>query len=1417
MKIANAGIANQRAAQPVDDESTDKPVEGTEKKAAANNDVESKKEPFPNANVVQQLAGPMSGTRRKSTTEDSKATDKDNTGDSKNTENKDNTGNKADKKIDYEKQAKDNNWTPIERNSELPPMSAISPERQGEDVITYNLDGETYSVSKEVSPFKYSQLDNKVKNIGIQQTDDNINVDLPNSSATDFMAAKTTDDDKTVAQLFKEDMKEEWEDLETDDPRREYLDLFQVKSAMTGGLHYLPNQTHSDGNASDTKFADSELIHTASLYGLVDEEGVHQRLGELADMEPVRKGTDKLMQGAVDKIEDKDGLTDKIFKTMMSDEYGQFLQKSQEGAETRFQNDLQSLTQLDPDKAEEVREKLIFGGSADSLNKMVENREYSDEALEIAVRNEVKTGLAATTLMVFGNGAANTTIQNHLAGKTDDVPKHLEQKLQGFKEAENVLSNALVDSIKQGTPDGQADMQDVMKRVAHGIEDGVSGGAAVAINSVVKSGVIPTMGAVLPTLAAGYSMLSKGDERTKEDKMGEARMLLTMVAAAPDFANTTVGKILDKPGMASTLGLDGSGLEALREPLKKALPDAFKKEQGKPSPSIAKPIELDNFPEQHGKWSGDVAMMSGGLPSKAAAQPGDSAAVTDLFDGASEAGDIDTKARVDRETGFLNLALDTAIEDLDPKEANQRFESWFDELSESEGFGTKERERYRSDFAKVFNDEVEARGASGSGNSGTDTPSIAEVMERINNGNPYNLEGGRQTMPGTAEVMSEVNEDISAAQARIFDERGKAFSGSIDKLDPANREQVLERVNKDADKKGVGGTPNDKLKYVGTAMGIAGAIADTTGGALDIALGGIGIDKLRKEGKDPQDWPAAYAQASLGIIGGTVTIGAAGTGLAASVVGGAAAGATLGVAAGALGLGGVAIGAISLGIMEVVKKEQQENANEDTQDLFANAQEHGMMEENYGEKLNYLQHAQHEYDFDNQHVQGPFPNGTPVWESQPDQYDDFTDQVEKDGNISPDWFSDWHKDNPDSAVANINDSPTSVETDPSGNSLLGGQDSNPVDEKGNVILNDDGTLPLDDSGTLYLPVEIGTFDDFKEDIDKVDMDSIQLLDGGRVSFRKDGSDQVIDPLKGGKTDRRVREDIAGYLTRLHNFTHPDGEFDAGVADRIQKIHGRTDDYNELDALDAFLNPESPDSTEEVPEDEALPDLEAASDVGTYADFKEDIDKVDMASIRRDKDDKDVIYFKKDGMWQKLNKNSDSSSSSSGDVFGANSSPSSSNEDIFSHLVQLHDIVRPNGELNEDIARKVDDVFGRTDDYNDIERLQEHLDEGDRPDVNVVELDGTFGDFVEDVDRIDVGSIQLRDNGRVEFRKDGVVQLIDPNVGGKVNEKAVEYLTELHELANPNGEYDEAIGTEMDEIFGRNDDNNSVEEVREALA
>lgn len=1180
---------------------------------------------------------------------------------------------------EFRAKAKEKDWIVVEENDELPPLGKLKPTRVDDTTYTYEYNGKTFAVSAHLTPFKYSVLESKVVGSDIRRTDNDINVDVADSEATDFMNAKTTEDGKTVGELFHDNMKDEWGSLDMSDPRRQYYELLQAKTALETGYVYKPAITVADGDWSETKDRDGVVMHSANTYGLLKEEEIYKKLAALSDNDSVKNGIDKLMQDAVDKIADKNGLTNKIYNSMMSDDYVNMLNDMDPtAANVRFANDFKSLQMLDKDKAEEVFSKLSveFGSGVDidvdmvnDVAEMVKNGSFSDESLKAAVTDTVTLGLSSTWSALFGITFTDRAVQAYLNGKgggslSDDVKRSLD----GYKAAVTLLSRAMQESFKEfgavNWKDISSRLNDIFKLTnPDGFSAGATRGAAFLIQAAMSRGVLPAIGGILATTAAIYN-LSKNKGETVEDRMAAARLFMISIATSPAVIGNALdifGKVFNKPGVRDLLGFGDN--TQLREIFEKKFPGSA-------------PVVSDDL-----RYSAD-----------------------------------------DYRAGMSSNGSQPAADQADIR-------SWFSDVASGDvSFATA-----RSDFS---DDELSFHTAMEDGNS------------RVSD---------------------------AASRAAVIDQ------AAVDELDLQSRSILDSRLNATLNEMRIDPKGMDipsKLRIVGTVLGPVGIVADTAGGFLDLALGAMGIDKLIKNGGTSLQ----YAEKSMQVLGGASIAAMAGTSLAALVAGPALA-SSLMLASGILGIVGVGFGVIGGIIAREVAKEkkgQELNKRAEQFNIWSTLE---VTEKDWGVHLNYTQNSRYAYydNYGSESYFAEFPADTPVWEARPEQFEDFTEHLRHNDHLPSDgWFDSWDKAN--GVVIDHNSD---------------------GDESGLPRFGDDKSYRNKvGGGKAYTK---GTFGDFKEDVDRVDVGAIELLDDGRVIFVKDGFKQIIDPVI-GNDGSDLNPKIIAYLTDLHELAHPGGKRDEKIIKRITDLHNESDRYNEIEDLRRVL---SDDFVPMLGKDDTKP--------GTYKDFKRDIDRVDVDTIKLDPEDSSVIYFVKDGKQWKLD------TDNHGNLKGGHA------KETYTYLRDLHDLIRPDGKnIDKNIAKEVTDLHNRNDAYNDIKKLREHLVEkfpkeyGKEPatfgttynesgSVNHNKI-GTPSDFIEDIDRVDIGTIAISEDGRsVVFVKDGIKQRISDT--NDTNSEIIRYLKGLHDIADPKNESFMERAKEMDRVFGATDDYNALDKIK----
>ncbi|KAA0019813.1 hypothetical protein F0A16_05695 [Salinicola corii] len=398
---------------------------------------------------------------------------------------------------------------------------------------------------------------------------------LPKGEETDIMMAETTEDGKSVSELYQEYMEEAYKDLPKDSKKAKYMRLLEAENMLSGGFQYLPYNTGPGRyGGSETEYADgmSEL-KAADARGMLDEGTLGDELAGLLTDEDIIADSEKFLDDAVDKIKNKDELEDKIADSMLDESYLETIESlgedHAEGAQSRFSSDLEGLKLLNADRAEEVQNTLKFRVPISELNEIY--KEGVDGVGEDNLLNA--SGDVASSLLqgivttLFGTKRGVDVYNKIINGEKVDVTPEERKKLDVIKSAHQALTNALNDQAGRnlesdnGRSPKPLSIDDIDKAIDKAnVPLDQRGGVKGLLGGLVKSGTLSGAGGLVSMAAGIYKMsdggLSLGE--TENERIEVARNFLSLVGVTPSLLNMTneVYKGLSgNPGMGDALGI----------------------------------------------------------------------------------------------------------------------------------------------------------------------------------------------------------------------------------------------------------------------------------------------------------------------------------------------------------------------------------------------------------------------------------------------------------------------------------------------------------------------------------------------------------------------------------------------------------------------------------------------------------------------------------------------------------------------------------------------------------------------------------------------------------------------------------------------------------------------------------------------
>ena len=425
-------------------------------------------------------------------------------------------------------------------------------------------------------------------------------------SSTDIMNADTADG-KTVNQKYMENLEKEYENEPEGSDKAKFLLLLQAQNSLAGGFGYLPY--YYEKTKDLTIYADDSTIMDGDNFrGLVDEDKLKAEIEKLAQDPEIAADTQEALQAAVGEIKDKQGLEDRIVATMTSPTYKDELEKAdlaaENGALIRYSGDLNSLSMLNPEKAQEVKLELSMTSTVEELNKIIEAGPggIDDDVLDTAIGDVVTTTIKASVLGAYGGEAAGGlagAYDDYMDGKKlEDIRKDggkvlTQEEMTKLKQAKSaadamksMLRDALVPNFSKplnapGQPGGWdkairdlLSSSDLDQKIDKALEKGKvpdleKSKVKEVLKNLSKDGVFGTAGALISIVAATLTLTNAGGnaEATPEERMTAAFYLLFAVSSSPTAVSAIgdpLAKLLGRNGVTQVLGLDKNMADALK-------------------------------------------------------------------------------------------------------------------------------------------------------------------------------------------------------------------------------------------------------------------------------------------------------------------------------------------------------------------------------------------------------------------------------------------------------------------------------------------------------------------------------------------------------------------------------------------------------------------------------------------------------------------------------------------------------------------------------------------------------------------------------------------------------------------------------------------------------------------------------------
>jgi hypothetical protein len=449
-----------------------------------------------------------------------------------------------------------------------------SPDELGNGLIRYETSEGKVVVSKDLSPQLYDEVVAKWETWTAEAVDGTRGkYDLPSNDELDVLNLGTgvkadPDNDSspelTVSELATKELLDTYREgikdgsIPKDDPRAKLVRALEAQAAYQNGRG-LTGYEEEPGAFGGTwrVFDDKQTeLSSADMHDIIDGPALQKQISTLFADTTVQADYKSKMDGAINRIPNKDEIKQKLLALTSNPDYITYLKDLQkEGKAYEAQQDLSdtltSLSLFDPDAATKAAQSIQADGLTSDLNDLIADpSKISEENSELATKD------------LFG------LLKSVLKGELLDLPRRTQETMEKFleegvqgKENSSAVSKALKELGEVYKTNGtisEADIKTALSKPYVPIaERGKLGEVFSALNS---KGVLGSMGAGVSLFSGIYQLAGNGGKlaETPLQRLAIAKDFLSFAGASGQFVRMgdAVADLLGKGGLVDFLGLD---------------------------------------------------------------------------------------------------------------------------------------------------------------------------------------------------------------------------------------------------------------------------------------------------------------------------------------------------------------------------------------------------------------------------------------------------------------------------------------------------------------------------------------------------------------------------------------------------------------------------------------------------------------------------------------------------------------------------------------------------------------------------------------------------------------------------------------------------------------------------------------------
>jgi len=453
-------------------------------------------------------------------------------------------------------------------------MTFGSPDDLGNGLIRYETSEGKVIVSKALSPQLYDDVVAKWDawtKTGVDDTRAKAN--LPPEAELDVLnlgtgvKADPKDDQSpelTVSELATQELLDKYRkgvqdgSIGKDDPRAQLVRALEAQAAYQNGRG-LTGYEEDPGFFGGTwrVFDDHQTqLSSADMHDIIDGPKLQERISTLFSDPGVTADYKASMDGAINRIPNKDAVKQKLLDLTANPDYVTYLKDLQkQGKAHEAQQDLSdtltALSLFDPDAATKAAQNIQADGLTSDLNDLISDPgKVSDENKELATKD------------LFG------LLKSVLKGELLDLPRRTQETIEKFleeglgdKKKSSAVSKALAElgeAYKTHGSISEADIKTALSKPYVAIAD--RGQLGEVFNALNSKGVLGSMGAGVSLFSGIYQLAGNGGKlaETPLQRLAIAKDFLSFAGAGSHFVKLgdAIADLVGKGGMVDFLGLD---------------------------------------------------------------------------------------------------------------------------------------------------------------------------------------------------------------------------------------------------------------------------------------------------------------------------------------------------------------------------------------------------------------------------------------------------------------------------------------------------------------------------------------------------------------------------------------------------------------------------------------------------------------------------------------------------------------------------------------------------------------------------------------------------------------------------------------------------------------------------------------------